>query len=124
MSNERTMYAYDIYWDVDMEEVLDIVDALTPKGIETHLEINSTVYQSMNEDQKHGFVYGKFRHCPALLDRLLELPDKVRIPEVLAEEYRKSKDASDITEYLSDVYGYCINGYNIKDEKENNKWEL
>lgn len=118
------MYAYEIYWDVDMEEVYELFDVtMTPMEASKILKINPMLYLEMNADQRHGCIYSKVHHCPALLDQLLGLPERVLIPEVLAKRYRKTSDASDITEYLSDVFGYCINGYSIC-EKEENKWAL
>ena len=124
MSTKRTMYAYNIYWDIDMDEVYERLDTMPPIDVCNVLKVNPLVYCVMNADQRHGCIYSKFHHSLGLLDEFLGLPEMVRIPEVLAREYRKTKDASYITEYLSDMFGYCINNYNIKDEKEIDKWEL
>ena len=47
----------------------------------------------------------------------VELPEKVDIPDEVALDYRVEKDESYITDYLSDEYGFCVNGWYEIEEK-------
>lgn len=100
--------AYNIDWDVDMDEVYEHLDEMTCTKAAEALELSKERYANMTTGERHDYAYDKFRHCPAELDEFLGLPDEVTLPDDVEEE-----DAAD---WLSDTYGYCINGLDIRPE--------
>lgn len=89
------------------------------------LEISLERYANMTTEERHDYAYDKIHHnrldCRA---EMLGLPNEVVIPEDVLEHYgitSKDDDMSDITNWLSDKYGYCIKGYEIKDTITKNK---
>ncbi|MCR4749332.1 MAG: hypothetical protein K5877_05910 [Lachnospiraceae bacterium] len=61
----------------------------------------------MTTSEIHDYAYDLFRHSPAILYEFLDLPVEVELPEELgntANDYYNE----DITEWLSDTYGYCV----------------
>lgn len=111
---KSNVWACDIDWDIDMDEVYEKLDDMNPRAASIALEIPYAHYSRMTTSERDGYAYDKFRHCPAELDKFLELPEKVKIPDTV---FAEGDDA--ITDWLSDTYGYCINGYRLStDGKE------
>ena len=97
--------AFNIDWDVDMDEVYENLDDMAFEKAAEALEIPADRYANMTTGERHDYAYDRFRHCPALLDEFLGLPDKVTLPDEVTDD-----DAAD---WLSDTYGYCINSFEI-----------
>ena len=100
--------AYNIDWDVDMDEVYEVLDEMTCGLAAKALGLSKARYSNMTTGERHDYATDVFRHCPAQLDEFLGLPDEVMLPDDVEEE-----DAAD---WLSDTYGYCINGLDIRPE--------
>ena len=100
--------AYDIQWDIDMDEVYELLDDMTAEKAAKALEISVERYSNMTTEERHDYAFDVFHHCPALLDEFVGLPDEIDIPEAL-------NDDEDIADWLSDKYGYCHRGFQIKD---------
>ena len=100
--------AYNIDWDIDIEEVYECLDEMTHELAAEAIGVPVNHYANMTTEERHDYAYDTFRHCPAELDEFLGLPDKVPIPDDVEDE--------DVADWLSDVYGYCINGLDIKPE--------
>ena len=64
-------------------------------------------YESLTQEERYDWAYDKFRHCPALLDEFMGLPDEVDIPLELVDD-------EDISNWLSDEYGFCHEGFKLK----------
>ena len=99
-------YADNIDWSIDIEEAYEKLDDMDVQKASEFFEIPYEQYSNMTTNERHDYAYSAFHHCPAKLDEFMELPSQVEIPEEL-------KDDEDITNWLSDLFGYCINGYDI-----------
>lgn len=104
--------AVNIDWDVDMDEVFETLDTMTTEQAAEALGVPKETYSNMHTEERHDYAYDVFHHRPAMLDEFLGLPDKVEIPEEFGIDSTQA-DCSDVTDWLSDEYGYCINGYDV-----------
>ncbi len=121
---KKRLVAYNIDWDVDVEEIYDMLDNSTAEKAAEMLEISPERYANMTTEERHDYAYDKIHHNHLDAAEMVGLPDEVVIPEDVLEHYgiiSKDDDMSDITDWLSDKYGYCINGYEIKDTIMKNK---
>ena len=96
--------ATQIDWDVTTEEIRERLKKLPTNEREDWFG-EETV--SMNMDEFEEVALEVFHHSPGLLDDFLELPTSVNIPHGITEK-------EDITDWLSDTYGYCINEYRLE----------
>lgn len=104
--------AINIEWDIDMDEAIEILDDMSVGDAAQSLKISKEKYSKMTIDERHEVAIDIFHHCPAVLDELMGLPNEVEIPAELIDE-------DDITDWLSDEYGFCFNGYGLIDEEGN-----
>ena len=121
---KKRIVAYNIDWDIDIEEMYDILDNSTVTAAAKMLEISPERYANMTTEERHDYAYDKIHHNRLDAAEMLGLPDEVEIPEDILEYYEitsANDDMSDITDWLSDEYGYCINGYDVKDTIMKNK---
>ena len=121
---KKRLVACNIDWDIDIEEMYDILDNSTVTQAAKMLEIPLERYDNMTTEERHDYAYDKIHHNRLDAAEMLGLPDEVVIPEDVLEHYgivSKDDDMSDITDWLSDEYGYCIKGYEIKDAITKNK---
>lgn len=117
---DKRIIAYNIDWDVDMDEIYELLDNSTVEKAAELLEISPERYAAMTTEERHDYAYDKVHHNRLAAAEMVGLPDEVEIPEDILEYYEITSvddDMSDITDWLSDKYGYCIYGYEVK-EKE------
>ena len=113
--------AYDINWDVDIDEIYDLLDDSTVAKAAELLEISPERYAAMTTEERHDYAYDKIRHNRLDAAEMVGLPDEVEIPEDILEYYEITSvddDMSYITDWLSDEYGYCINGYEVAEKTD------
>jgi hypothetical protein len=96
----------NIQWDIDMEEVYERLDDMTVEAAAEALEIPVKTYANMTTEERHDYAYDKFHHCPAELEEFVGLPLEIEIPEELTDD-------EDISDWLSDEYGYCHKGFEL-----------
>lgn len=101
--------AYNIQWNIDMEEVYKRLDNMTAEKVAEVLGMPSEGYAN-----RYSYAANKFQHCPAELHEFMGLPSEVEIPENLV-------DYEDISDWLSDKFGYCHEGFDLKEKEENTK---
>ena len=100
------MKATNILWDVDFWEVYEKLDQMSYDKAAEALGVPSVTYANMTTAERHDYAYELFRHSPAALDEFLGLPNEIDIPEELTDD-------EDISDWLSDTYGYCHKGFNL-----------
>lgn len=100
--------AYNIQWSIDMDEVYERLDSMPAEKAAEALGVHFYTYANMTTEERHDYAYDKFHHCPAELDEFIGLPEVVEIPENLADD-------EDISDWLSDKFGYCHGGFELKD---------
>lgn len=105
------MWAINIDWDVDIEEAFDILDEMKVEEAAEAVGLSSDKYVNMTTEEQHDYVCDYFRHRPGALCKLFDLPDKVEVPNDYDEE--------EISDYLSDKYGFCHWGFELKEDDEN-----
>ncbi len=104
--------AHNIQWDIDIDEAYERLDEMTDEKAAEELEIPVDKYASMTTEERHDFAYDLWHHSPATLEEFMGLPDEVEIPEELGDpgEYL----GEDIANWLSDTFGFCHEGFDIK----------
>ncbi len=105
------MKATNILWDVDFDEVYEHLDNMNYKNAAKAIEVSEETYANMTTEERHDQAYYLFRHSPADLDEFLGLPSEVDIPAELIESDFFDEDVSD---WLSDTFGYCHEGFEIE----------
>lgn len=111
---KKTYFAREVNWDVDPEEIKEILDELSAENAAEMLGIDPGIYSDMSADERYYTAADLFRHCPAKLDEFLGFPDYIVLPDEVcpgAEEDISSFDWSDAAEWLSQEFGYCIEGF-------------
>ena len=99
--------AYDIEWDFDEDQIFERIDETESEEMAEIIGISVEKYESLTQEERYDWAYDKFRHCPALLDEFMGLPDEVDIPLELVDD-------EDISNWLSDEYGFCHEGFQLK----------
>ncbi len=100
------MKAINIEWDIDMDEVYGKLDDMAPEKASEVLGIPLNAYCIMTASERHDYARDAFHHNPGMLYDFMGLPEEVELPGTL-------KEAEDITDWLSDAYGFCIDTYGI-----------
>lgn len=100
------MLATNIQWDIDIEEVFDILDEMRVEKAAEAIELPYDRYANMTTEERHDYAYDYFHHRPGALDEFMGLPKEVEIPQELNDE-------EDISDWLSDTYGFCHKGFII-----------
>lgn len=109
------MKVYDIQWDIDIEEALEVLDQKTCVTASKILEISEERYSNMTTSERHDYAYSYFHHCPGAMEDFIGLPNSVEIPINITDE-------DDISDWLSDEYGFCHNGFKL--EADIKQWRI
>ena len=106
--NVKGLVAYDIQWDVDMDDIYEKFDDMSVEKAADILACPKRVYANMHDGERHDLIHDRFHHNMLDAAEFVGLPNEVALPkEIIAEE--------DISNYLSDEYGYCYEGYSLKE---------
>ncbi len=98
------MVASNIDWYVSFDE---FCEALLMEPDECAAEIchyNTEDYSARTTADKIDAIYDQYHHRPGEVDDYFGLPSEVDLPEGLTDEDM-------VTEYLSNEYGFFVNGY-------------
>ena len=101
------MKATDIQWDIDMDEVYEKLDDMSCENASEALGVSYRQYADMTTGERHDLAYDIFRHSPGALFDFLGLPEEVEIPEEVGD------NEEDISNWLSDTFGYCHEGFGL-----------
>lgn len=105
--------AYEIDWDIDKEEIIEKISELSDEEAAQILGIAIKLFIKMSKSEIEDYAIYHFRHIPGALNDLFGLPQEIKIPTSFNIE-SEDDDMSDVTEWISDEYGYCINGYQVR----------
>ena len=98
------MKAINIEWDIDIEDGLCVLDEMTYKNAAEALGISADTYANMTTDERDEYATEVFEKSPSTLIEIVGLPDTVEIPKDL-------KNNEDISDWLSDEFGFCHKGF-------------
>ena len=102
------MRAYDIEWDIDIEEAFEKLDTMTLEEAAAALDIQLPLYSKMNTIERRDFAYDRFCHNHTNLADFIGVPNKVDIPEEIAKEGTEA-----ISDWLTDEFGWCHRGFRL-----------
>lgn len=103
------MVAANICWIVDLDEAYEKLDSMPVNQASEVLEISVQTYADMTTPERHDYAYDSWHYHRTLLDEFMGLPNEVEIPEVLEAD-------EDISDWLSNEYGFCHEGFDIVTE--------
>lgn len=113
LGKRGTMKAFNIEWAIDDAQILEVFDDMSTEDAAEALKIPCRKYSRMTISDRHKLILSHFRHCPGDLYDFFELPEEVDIPEEL-----EGADESDVTEWLSDEWGYFVLSYSLATDIE------
>ena len=89
------MKAIDIICDIDAEDIYGVLDEMNVYKAAEALGIPTLTYANMTTEERHNYA-----------KELMNLPDTVEIPDGMT-------DVDEISEWLSDEYGFCHRGFKL-----------
>lgn len=105
----KKLYAKNIKWDIDIDEIYEALDEMTVVEAANLLELCVERYANMSTEEKHDYAYDYFHHrhddCKA---EFLGIPSEIKIPDGLVG------DDEAISDWLSDEYGWCHEGFELE----------
>ena len=90
-----------------MDEVFEVIVEMSAKRAAEWFGIPYDRYANMSTEERHDWAYDAFHHNRKSLAEFMGLPEEVEIPDSIAD------DEDMITDWLSDEYGFCIEGYSL-----------
>lgn len=115
----KKFIAYDIDWDIDKDELEEIINGTDFEDICEIMNKPASKFENMSDEQKLNIALDYFHHCPGAISSLIGVPDEIEIPEEIiidADITSEDDDMSEVTDWLSDEYGFCINNYQVRIE--------
>ncbi len=118
------MFAFDILWNVDTEEGIEKLDNMTSEEAAKALGIPTEAYNNMSSSERHDYAFDLWHHSPATLLEFMGVPDMVEIPAEIADDPEYSSPEMKgaliecISDWLSDEYGFCHEGFEIDRDYE------
>lgn len=99
--------ATNILWDFDKEEIYEKLDTMPIKEATESIGITPQRYTDMTTEKRHTIAETVLCHNPTRLNDFMGLPSECHLPETLT-------DTEDISDWLSDTYGFCHKGFEVK----------
>lgn len=116
--------ASEIDWDIDMDEAFEYLDKMSEEEAAEALEVSVEDYIKMDEEGRHDLAEDRWHHCPVKLDEFMGLPNEVVIPEEIEEIEDETEREEAITNWLSDEYGFCVEGYELLNDQKESSQEI
>lgn len=105
------MKAVNILWDVDVCDILDSLDNMYPSDGAKTLNLQPEVYEKMTDAVLEDYIQDLLDNDQLDLNKIMNLPDEIEIPENIT-------DMDEISDYLSDQTGYCHKGFDILEKQK------
>ena len=101
------MKAFNIDWDIDIDEIYEVVDDKSVQFMSELLGVSEDRYANMTTEERHELVYDDYMHNRLDIEALFGLPYEVEIPDYVGN------DEDMITDFLSYEYGFCFRNYDL-----------
>ena len=115
----------NIQWDVDFEEAWQKLKEMDYDESARIVGCPIDHWANMETQERYDYAYEYFHCRPGEIIDFLEIPDEVEIPAEIAEDPEYANDWQGLVEYisdwLSDEYGYCHEGFEIDPEDKINR---
>ena len=103
------MKAINIKWDIDADDLSVALDNMTAKDAAEALGV-----PNMTTEERLDYAYNFWRSSKSSAAEIIGLPDEIDIPSEISED--ENSDWSDkISDWISDEYGYCHDGFELSD---------
>ena len=107
--NVKGVIAYNIKWDVDFVDFLETINGMTDGYASKALDCPIETYSAMNEEKFYDFVYKFYENNTDKLYEIMELPTEVEISSGIFDD-------EEVSDWLSDEYGFCHAGFELKEK--------
>lgn len=113
------MKVVNIRWAVDTDEIIsairELLDNFPDNYIVDFLDLDEVYFKKycLSDNDKLDYIFDRVHHCPALENKLFDLPDEVELPEEVADF-----DDDFIADWLSNTYGFCHEGFLYENEEK------
>ena len=101
------MKAFNIDWDIDIDEIYEAVDNKTVDFMSELLGIDKDRYANMTTEKRHDWVDDAYRHNRLDFEALFDLPYEIEIPDYVGT------DEDMITDFIAYEYGFCFRDYDL-----------
>ena len=91
-------------WFVEPEELYEVFDMYSEREAANLLKIDLEIFQELTEEEWHNELDNQVRHRFLSAAKIVGLEEAVDVPV-------EDMDPDDITEWLSNTYGYLVNGW-------------
>ncbi len=112
----------DIFWDYDISELMDLLEDISEEKAAHGMELPLETYKNMTYEERLDYLQDMLRHNEVsdyMLSEVLNMPSTVVIPKEVVKEAIECQDDEIISDWLSDEYGYCHEGFTLSEELEN-----
>ena len=106
---------FDIHWDYSRDDVRDMLDRLGISETCKKFHLNPK-FVPKDDGVVIDFCIEQLHHGRATVYKAFDLPESIEVPASWSDE--------DISNYLSDKYGYYHNGFSRSDDEEVNEVPL
>lgn len=96
----------NIQWDIGMEIIYEIFRAMSIEEASKHLELSSSFYKNMKEDDREEYIEDAFSSNRLNALDFVNIPTEISLPSDIW-------DIDKISDYISNDTGYCNYGFNI-----------
>lgn len=101
------MKASNIIWDINENDIFEAIDELPSSDAAILLQISHNSYKKLNREERCYYFRDAIHHNRIDAAELVGLPDEVDIPPEIGT------NDEDIANWISDEFGYCIEGFAI-----------
>lgn len=105
--------AYNIDWDIDQESFIAAFEDMPYDKAAEKLGVPKETYANMTTSERNDYAYDVFRHNRKSAEDIFDLPEEIEIPEEF-NITSENDDMEEVTDWISDTYGWCINRYDVK----------
>lgn len=115
------MHITNIEWDIDLNDAFeDFRQNLMIEEQANMLNIPINDYKKLSIDEIEDTFFDNARHNRFdIASSLYNLPANIDVPQEFINEAGDRQELAEyMTEYISNEYGFCIEGYDFDDELE------
>ena len=109
MKKELILTATDIDWDISLLDALSYLDGMSYRAAAEALEIPTEMYANMTTQERHDYAYDCWERNKDRRTEFMGAPSSMVIPEPENPNW----DIYAIADYISEVSGWCTNGFGI-----------
>ena len=92
-------------WSIEPDELYNAFDGYSEQAAAHLLKTDIETYRNMSADARYDILEWMIHHNVLSAAEVIGLEEEIDVPDLVQME--------DITEWLSDTYGYFVNGWTM-----------